>query len=131
MFLPTGTIPDFSEAPFLHHLNAPRQLRKNDLAGRTVKIKIRWPDFTTLSRQITLPTLTDNEDEIYRSAVKLMQSVRKPNQAVRLIGVGVSGLGAPVRQLSLWDAGDEKSRKLQEVVDALQEKYGKGVIWKG
>lgn len=108
-----------------------RQLRKNDLAGRTVKIKIRWPDFTTLSRQITLPTLTDNEDEIYHSAVKLMQSVRKPNQAVRLIGVGVSGLGAPVRQLSLWDAGDEKSRKLQEVVDALQEKYGKGVIWKG
>ncbi|GMV33248.1 MAG: hypothetical protein AMXMBFR60_10770 [Chloroflexota bacterium] len=106
-------------------------MRKNDLAGRTVKIKIRWPDFTTLSRQITLPTLTDNEDEIYRSAVKLMQSVRKPNQAVRLIGVGVSGLGAPVRQLSLWDAGDEKSRKLQEVVDALQEKYGKGVIWKG
>lgn len=108
-----------------------RQLRKNDLAGKTVKIKIRWPDFTTLTRQVTLPTSTDNEDEIYHAAVKLMDAVRKPNQAVRLIGVGVSGIGAPVRQLSLWDVGSEKSRKLQEVVDQLQEKYGKGVIRKG
>ena len=108
-----------------------RQLRKNDLAGKTVKIKIRWPDFTTLTRQVTLPTSTDNEDEIYRTAVKLMNTVRKPNQAVRLIGVGVSGIGAPVRQLSLWEVGSEKSRKLQEVVDQLQEKYGKSVIRKG
>lgn len=108
-----------------------RQLRKNDLAGKTVKLKIRWPDFTTLTRQVTLPTTTDNEDEIFRSAVKLMKSVRKPNQAVRLIGVGVSGIGAPVRQLSLWDVGSEKSRKLQEVVDQLQEKYGRDVIHRG
>ncbi|MCB9110957.1 MAG: DNA polymerase IV [Anaerolineales bacterium] len=108
-----------------------RQLRKNDLAGKTVKIKIRWPDFTTLTRQTTLPTSTDNEDDIYRAAVKLMNAVRKPNQPVRLLGVGVSGIGTPARQLSLWDAGSEKSRKLQEVVDQLQEKYGKSIIHKG
>jgi DNA polymerase-4 len=108
-----------------------RQLRKSDLAGKTVKLKIRWSDFTTITRQVTLPTSTDNEDEIYRSAVKLMKAVRKPNQPVRLIGVGVSGIGAPIRQLSLWDVGSEKSRKLQEVVDQLQEKYGKDVIHKG
>ncbi|MBI3163716.1 MAG: DNA polymerase IV [Chloroflexi bacterium] len=108
-----------------------RQLRKNDLAGKTVKVKLRWSDFTTITRQTTLPTSTDNEDEIFHAAVKLMKSARKPNQPVRLIGVGVSGIGAPVRQLSLWDVGSEKSRKLQEVVDALQEKYGKGVIRKG
>lgn len=108
-----------------------RQLRKNDLAGKTIKLKIRWPDFTTLTRQTTLPTSTDNDDEIHRTAVKLMKAVRKSNQAVRLIGVGVSGIGAPVRQLGLWDAGDERSRKLQEVVDKLQEKYGRDVIHKG
>ena len=108
-----------------------KQLRKNDLAGRTVKLKIRWSDFTTLSRQTTLPTSTDSDDEIFHAAVKLMKAVRKPNQAVRLIGVGVSGIGAPVRQLSLWDAGSEKSRKLQEVVDKLQEKYGSDVIHRG
>ena len=108
-----------------------KQLRKNDLAGRTVKLKIRWSDFTTLSRQTTLPTSTDSDDEIFHTAVKLMKAVRKPNQAVRLIGVGVSGIGAPVRQLSLWDVGSEKSRKLQEVVDQLQDKYGKSIIKKG
>lgn len=108
-----------------------RQLRKSDLVGKTVKLKIRWSDFTTLTRQTTLPASTDNEDEIFRTAVRLMKTVRKQNQPVRLIGVGVSGIGSPVRQLSLWDAGSEKSRKLQEVVDRLQEKYGKRVIRKG
>jgi DNA polymerase-4 len=108
-----------------------RQLRKNDLAGKTVKLKIRWEDFTTLTRQATLPTFTDNEDEIFNTAVKLMKTVRKQNQPVRLIGVGISGIGEPIRQLSLWDAGSEKSRKLQEVMDRLQEKYGKDVIHKG
>jgi len=108
-----------------------RQLRKNDLAGKTIKLKIRWPDFTTITRQVTLPTSTDNDDEIIKAVLKLLNTVRRPNQAVRLIGVGVSGLGAPMRQLSLWDAGNEKSRKLQEVVDQLQEKYGRNVIHKG
>ena len=108
-----------------------RQLRKNDLAGKTVKLKIRWTDFTTLTRQTTLPTSTDSEDEIFHTTVKLMKTVRKQNQPVRLIGVGVSGIGEPIRQLSLWDIGSEKSRKLQEVVDALQEKYGRGVIKHG
>ena len=108
-----------------------RQLRESDLAGRTIKLKIRWSDFTTITRQVTLPSLTDNEDEIIKAVLRLMHTVRKSNQAVRLIGVGVSGIGAPVRQLSLWDSGNEKSRKLQEVVDQLQEKYGKGAIRRG
>ena len=52
-------------------------------------------------------------------------------EAVRLIGVGVSGLKAPLRQLSLWGAEDEKSRRLQEAVDLLREKYGKDAIQRG
>jgi DNA polymerase-4 len=108
-----------------------RQLRKNDLAGSTIKLKIRWPDFTTLTRQTTLHHRTDQEDEIAKAALDLLKSVRKPNQAVRLIGVGVSGLGQPIRQLGLWDMGNEKSRKLQEAVDELREKYGKNIIQHG
>ncbi|MBV6396856.1 MAG: DNA polymerase IV [Anaerolineales bacterium] len=108
-----------------------RQLRKTDLAGKTVKLKLRWPDFTTLTRQATLAQPTDQEQEIASTASALLKSVRRSGQAVRLIGVGVSSLGAPVRQLSLWDDGGEKSRKLQEAVDALQEKYGSDTIHKG
>lgn len=108
-----------------------KQLRRNNLVGKTIKLKIRWPDFTTLTRQTTLVNPTDQEAEIAEAALRLMKSVRKANQAVRLLGVGVSGLGAPVRQLGLWDMESEKSRKLQEAVDELQEKYGKDVIRKG
>jgi len=108
-----------------------RQLRKNNLAGKTIKLKIRWPDFTTLTRQTSLNSPTDMEDEIAKCAIELMRSVRKTNQAVRLIGVGVSGLGQPIRQLGLWDFDSEKSRKLQDVLDILQDKYGKDVIKRG
>jgi DNA polymerase-4 len=117
----------------LHEMSAEvgKQLRKNNLAGKTVKLKIRWPDFTTLTRQTTLNHPTDQDDEIEKMAFDLMKSVRKPNQAVRLIGVGVSGLGAPIRQLGLWDVDNEKSRKVQEAVDELREKYGNEIIRHG
>lgn len=108
-----------------------RRLRQGDLAGTTVKLKIRWPDFTTLTRQSTLRQPTDQGEEIASIAATMLKSVRRSGQSVRLIGVGVSHLGPPVRQLSLWDDGGEKSRKLQEAVDALQEKYGRGVIKRG
>jgi DNA polymerase-4 len=119
-----------------------RQLRKNDLAGSTIKLKIRWPDFTTLTRQTTLQHRTDQEDEIAKAALDLLKVVRKPNQAVRLIGVGVTGLGQPIRQLGLWDTSEagrraavrmdsEKEHKLQAVLDKLQEKYGKNIIKRG
>jgi DNA polymerase IV len=108
-----------------------RQLRKNNLAGRTIKLKIRWPDFTTLTRQTTLNDPTDQDDIIMRTALDLLRAVRKPNQAVRLIGVGVSGLGAPIRQLGLWDMDVDRARRLQQAMDTLNEKYGRDVIHKG
>jgi len=108
-----------------------KQLRKNNLAGKTIKLKLRWPDFTTLTRQVTLNNPTDQENEIATTALELLKAVRKPNQAVRLLGVGVSGIGAPIRQLGLWDVESEKSRKLQDALDTLHEKYGRDVISKG
>ena len=108
-----------------------RRLRESKLTAATIKLKIRWPDFTTLTRQTTLPNLTDQADEISKVALDLMNIVRRPGQAVRLIGVGVSGLTIPIRQLALWYTGSEKSRRLQEAVDELRGKYGEKVIYKG
>lgn len=107
------------------------QLRKEHLAGMTIKLKIRWPDFTTLTKQITLSQPTDQEKEIAEITINLMGAVRRSGQAVRLIGVGVSGLGPPIRQLGLWDTESEKSRRLQDAVDILREKYGDRVIHRG
>jgi DNA polymerase-4 len=106
-------------------------LRKSSLAGSTIRLKLRWPDFTTLTRQTTLPQRTDDGADIASAALELLHSVRRPGQAVRLIGVGVSGLGYPIRQLELWDTGREKSRRLTAAIDLLRDKYGDKVIHRG
>jgi DNA polymerase-4 len=108
-----------------------RRLRRNELAGTTVKLKIRWPDFTTLTRQVTLPSTTNQDNEIAETALGLLRKIRKPGQAVRLIGVGVSGLGRPMRQLELWGTDAEKERRLQATLDELREKYGDNAIKRG
>ena len=108
-----------------------RRLRQAGIAGTTVRIKLRWPDFTTLTRQVTLAQPTDQDEEVYATALSLLNKVRARGKAVRLIGVGVSGLGPPLRQLELWGSETEKSRKLQAVLDKLQAKFGKKVIRRG
>jgi DNA polymerase-4 len=108
-----------------------RRLRKSGQAGTTVKIKLRWPDFTSLTRQVSQPQPTDQDEEIYRAALALLHKVRPSGKAVRLIGVGVSGFKPHLRQLGLWDAEGEKRRRLQEAVDGLQEKFGKKIIHRG
>jgi len=107
------------------------RLRRSNLAGMTVRIKVRWPDFTTLTRQTTLLQPTNNDEEIAGTAQNLLAKVRPAHKAVRLIGVGVSGLGPPVHQLSLWDDGSEKARRLQSVLDELRQRYGEKVIRRG
>lgn len=108
-----------------------KQLRRNNLAGKTIKLKLRWPNFTTLTRQTTLTNPTDREEEIERAALELLKAARKPFQAVRLIGVGVTGLGQPIRQLGLWDTNSEKEHNLKDAVDKLREKYGQNIIRHG
>lgn len=108
-----------------------RRLRKMNLAGRTVALKIRWPDFTTISRQTTLGQPTSDDAEIFRSAWRLFEEVWERGSAVRLIGVGVSGLGPPVRQLGLWDADVERQRRLQAAIDTLRDRYTERIIRRG
>jgi DNA polymerase IV len=106
-------------------------LRHGNLAGSTVRLKLRWPDFSTLTRQTTLDQRTDDEAEIAETALQLLKNVRRSGQAVRLIGVGVSGLGYPVRQLELWSTGVERNRRLAAAIDILRAKYGEQVIHRG
>jgi DNA polymerase IV len=106
-------------------------LRRENLAAKTVRVKLRWPDFTTLTRQTTLPAPTDQTADIEALALALFRQARISGQAVRLLGVGVSSLGPAIHQMELWGQASEKQRKLQSTLDALQEKYGKDIIAKG
>jgi DNA polymerase-4 len=112
-----------------------RQLRRRGLHGRTVKLKLRYSDFETLTRQATMGTPTDLEQEIFDQAARLLDRTWDRRRQVRLIGVGVSKLGTGERQLSLFEgAGDgriEKLRRLSRSVDRIREKYGDEAIRRG
>jgi len=108
-----------------------RRLRQAHLVGSTVKIKLRWSDFTTLTRQVTLLQPTDQDKDIFSAALELMEKNRPARQLVRLLGVGVSNITPPIRQLSLWETSSEKSRRLQSALDELREKFGDGIIRHG
>ncbi len=88
----------------LHQVeNVGLRLRRADLLGSTVRIKLRWSDFTTLTRQMTLETPTNQDDDILIAAEQLFARTWIPSKPVRLLGVGVSGFQLPERQLSLWE----------------------------
>jgi DNA polymerase-4 len=110
-----------------------RQLRREPLTGSTVRLKLRWANFTTLTRQTRLSQPTDRDDVIYAAAVQLFERVWRAGKPVRLLGVGVADLRPPLRagQLSLWDDGSEKQRRLQAAVDALRERFGEQVVRRG
>ncbi|HWQ83633.1 MAG TPA: DNA polymerase IV [Anaerolineales bacterium] len=105
-----------------------RSLQKQGASGSTVKIKLRWPDFTTLTRQSSLKTPTDQAAVISQAARELFLKEWREGKAVRLIGVGVSGLQGKARQLSLWDAPTERQQRLQTALHELEQRFGQEIF---
>jgi len=108
-----------------------RRLRKHNLAGTTVKLKLRWANFTTLSRQLTLPKPTSDDREIYAAVKELFNQTWQKGKPVRLLGVGVTQFSTQASQLTLWDAANKKDDQLLSAVDNLRERYGKDSIMRG
>jgi DNA polymerase-4 len=108
-----------------------RRLRADDLTGKTVKIKLRWPDFTTITRQVSLDQPVDQDVLIFEAAMRLFEREWSLGIKVRLIGVGVSGLCGSSHQLPLWDTRGEKERRLMEAMDEIHEKYGRNAVQRG
>jgi DNA polymerase-4 len=112
--------------------NISKTLNKSNLLGYVVKIKLRWPDFTTITRQTTLPHPTDKGNAIYEAALSLFMDNWKPRLPVRLLGVGVSGLNPPSRQLSLWDTMDyKKLGQLEAAIYEVKKRFGDTSIQQG
>ena len=66
-------------------------LDRRGLQGRTVKVKLRLSDFTTFTRQVTLPEPVGSSDDIAQAAARLLRAELGPSRLFRLVGVGVSG----------------------------------------
>ncbi|MEW5784479.1 MAG: DNA polymerase IV [Bacillota bacterium] len=106
------------------------RLRSQGLWARTVCLKLRFADFTTISREITLAEPTDRSSVIYRAALTLLER-NYTGRPCRLAGVRVSGL-EQCRQLSLLPPRpfEEKEQNLDRVQDRLRGKYGKEMVFK-
>jgi DNA polymerase-4 len=103
------------------------QLRREGDCAHTVVLKMRYPDFTTITRQVTLAQPTDLAEDICTHAHKLLRHEWKKGTQLRLIGVGVTGL-SQARQLSLFDTHTEQLSKLSKAVDEIRHKYGDDAI---
>ncbi len=114
-----------------------RRLRKNEVKGRTVSIKVRFPDFSCFTRQITFDHPTDSTDTIYSHALDLFErKVELKNRGVRLLGVGASNLSKnqdePNKgQLTLFDRRVLGNRKLDKIIDEIRNKFGDDIIKRG
>ncbi len=108
------------------------RVRKAGLRGNTIRVKIRWADFTTLTRQLALAQATDDDAEIERVAQELFRGAWTAGQAVRLIGVGISGFDDAAQQMGLWqDETTEEKRRLQATLDDLKSRFGESIVKRG
>lgn len=101
-----------------------KRLRAKDLVASTITVKARFGDFVTVTRSRTLPVPTDVGVDIAEHARSLLAEARPYGEAMRLIGVGTSGLQpADRRDAGLWDDAAEWSA-LERVGDELQRRFG-------
>jgi DNA polymerase-4 len=101
-----------------------RSLRDDSVVGRTIVIKLRWSDFRTITRRITLADATDLDQPIYAAAKGLFEKAWQPGHPVRLLGVGVSSLDAGGQQLQLFSQRDDRAHRVQEALDDLRDRFG-------
>jgi DNA polymerase-4 len=104
-------------------------LRREGVVGQPVRIKMRYGDFTTVTRQVTLDRPTDQTQIIYARAEELWRRHWAAPSPLRLIGLGVAGLldGAGY-QLDLFDAADRRAIRLNRALDEIRARFGRQAI---
>lgn len=111
-----------------------RRLRKHELLAKTLTLKLRYGDFTTITRSVSLDVPGDITDEFLKVGREIFEkwcdSGFKP---LRLLGATLSNLRARQgRQLSLFDEqAKEKKKRLDSVMDNIATKFGPSFIKRG
>jgi DNA polymerase-4 len=113
------------------------RLRQHDLYGRTVHIKLRFADFSTITRSHTLPAATQQTSQVWQAVAELFdKAMAREARSLRLVGVGVSGLNdkahRPQVQTDLFaQPTDARQTQLDEVADAIKSRFGSNGIRRG
>ncbi len=109
-------------------------LRRQNLSGRTITLKVKFADFSQITRSRTLNQSTQGTQTIFATACELLENVTL-TQKVRLIGVGVSGFHAGSEQGLLFQSAPQehlqKQDKLDSALDSLRQKFGHKAIMRG
>ena len=106
-----------------------RRLRENGLYARTVQLKLRFADFSTITRARSFERPTQMDHEILDEMRRLFRRNWKPGSAVRLLGVQASSLEKSEPQLNLLQGGEsQKWRQALSVADRMRDKYGESVV---
>jgi DNA polymerase-4 len=106
------------------------RLRAADMIGRTVTIKVRFADFTTITRSRTMSEYTDVAQTIYGMARMLFEALGLDRARLRLVGVRLEGLiesGAGHHQLAL-DERPHGWRDAERAVDRAGARFGAGAV---
>jgi len=107
-------------------------LRRQGKLARCVTMKLRYADFTTITRQQTLSQASDTDQIIFDIGIKLLRKeLSREKPAVRLIGIGVSNLVEAGQQLEMLDASAQRLEKLNSAIDRIRKKYGFTAIQTG
>jgi DNA polymerase-4 len=113
-----------------------RRLRKNEMKGSTVTLKLRRADFARITRSISFSEVTDSTEAIYERALTLLEAVDL-SEKFRLIGIAVSGFEktqSAATQLCLFSEAsrrDDSWREVEKAMDSIIKKFGREAIKRG
>lgn len=106
-----------------------RRLREHQLFARTVQLKLRYSDFTTITRAHSLDHATNLDTELFREIRALFRANWKARSKIRLLGVHASGFESEEGQLNLLAEGStDRWRKALSAVDQLRDKFGEDSV---
>ena len=106
-----------------------RRLRESNFHARTVQLKLRYKDFTTITRAHTLPAPTQLDTEIFEQIRALFRRNWKKGQQVRLLGVHASSFTTEPDQINLLDGNrQQRWQNALAAADRLRDKFGESSV---
>ena len=106
-----------------------RRLREQGFHARTIQLKLRYKDFTTITRAHTLASATQLDGEIFEQVRELFRKNWRQNAEVRLLGVHVSHFAGEEAQIDLLDGNrHERWKQALSAADRLRDKYGESSV---
>ena len=107
---------------------ATRRLRERDLFAKTISIKVRYADFTTINRSKTLPLAIDSTHETYEVVKKLFLALHLDRARLRLVGVSLENLESQAPEQLILGSRERGWREAEGAVDRAQARFGQGSV---